>query len=30
MAADIDRLRAYADPGRVSEPKRDFTPVGRG
>jgi hypothetical protein len=28
--ADIDRLRAYADPGHVSEPKRDFTPAGRG
>jgi hypothetical protein len=29
-AADIARLRKYADPGRVSEPKRDFTPAGSG
>lgn len=28
--ADLTCLRAYADPGRVSEPKRDFTPTGSG
>jgi hypothetical protein len=28
--ADVARLREYADPGRIGEPKRNFSPTGNG